>query len=138
MNSKRADFLLKYAKPNLHYTLETYPEAYLRCSVVCYEDLLSVLASDHYSTNIKVMAIYHPLADFRILELASSLDIPNINAALLAQENLPEKILMKLIRNEDHYIRALAAKHKNATQEMRAMASADPHPLVRRAAKSSN
>jgi hypothetical protein len=97
---------------------------------------LNVLTDDHYSANIKVMAIFHPLADFRILELASRLDIPNINAALLAQDNLPEKILIKLIQNEDHYIRALAAKHKNATQEMRAIARSDPHPFVRKAIQS--
>ena len=138
MNSKHADFLLKYAEPNLHYTLETDPEAYLRCSVVCHEDLLSVLTNDHYSANIKVMTIFHPLAEFRILELASSLNSPTINTALLAQENLPKEILMQFLCNEDHYIRALAAKHKNATQEMRTMAGIDPHPLVRRAVKSSN
>lgn len=137
-NNNRANFLLKYAKPNLHYTLKKDPEVYLRCSVVCYEDLLNVLTSDHYSTNVKIMAVFHPLADFRILELASSLNIPNINTALLAQDNLPEKILMQLIRNEDHQIRVLAAKHKNATQEMGIIASTDPHPLVRSAAKSAD
>lgn len=131
--SRRDDFLIKYATPGSHYTLSSDPNAYLRSIAVQYSDLLMILTDETYSSNSKVLATCHPLADAHIWELASRLDIDKVNEALLSLEHLPTIILKRLVMNEDHYIRALAIKHPNATMDVWKLAKDDPHPRVQQA-----
>lgn len=120
----------------MHYTLASSPGAYLRSTAVKYSDLVTVLTDDSYSLNSKVLAVCHPMADLHVWDLACQLDIGNVNEALLSLGCLPPLILMRLAVNEDHYIRAVTAKHRNATEEVLMLLKNDSHPIVQQALNS--